>query len=295
MSTRSNLLILTCSFALGVFTHAQQKDSSKETTSPFVAKHLQLTYENFSLPLDKAANLQRQHHSDQDLYHLIVKKVAKKTATQETLTIISTAPSTPSIIEEISEQIYPTEWEPSILPGGELPETSATPTLPESIIPSSFETKNVGLTLEVTAAIVDRFTANGEGAKSLIEKINAPTTNPFEDPIDEVTQEQIIDAISKNQIHYDQIIELDLQPTLVFRAQDHIINPGKFQISKPNFEIQRLRTQLRLKPFAPTFLGTMTPPPSSKIHSEEKRVWFTFITAKIKSLPSQPHYNRTDK
>lgn len=138
------------------------------------ALNLSLCYETFSLPLAQAARFQRQRVADPELYERLVAMTEQGAAAQETFTMLRLRSGERASSESVGEQIYPTEYEPAELPnnvgigvaakgGKDSPEVPDPPALaaapPVASIDglrtpataTSFESRNVGLTLEAEA------------------------------------------------------------------------------------------------------------------------------------------------
>lgn len=153
----------------------------KDTKDPFadpgeplsVPVDISLCWETFSLPLDMAAKLQRQQLTDPELYKQLVAAVEKETAKQENFTLVRCRSGQKATVESISEQIYATEYEPARLSNSEdksgsssedEDEKKSAPNVPKPstspdqqkfagliipALPTAFDFKNVGHTLEV--------------------------------------------------------------------------------------------------------------------------------------------------
>lgn len=152
--------------------------------------NISIRYETFSLSLVDAAALQREKPGDTELYTKLIAMVARKEAKQESLIIVRSRSGQKSTVESISEQMYPTEFETpkypeaigaSFLPrkAHEEPKAEGTPPPKPSVVipdtaalaspppvsdlaglgtpatPTSFETRNVGDTLEVEPTLSD--------------------------------------------------------------------------------------------------------------------------------------------
>lgn len=137
--------------------------------------NISICYETFSLPLATAAKLQRELSSDAELYTRLVAAVEKQTARQESFTVLRAKSGQKATAESISEQIYPTEYEAPSLPNAvgvsivpppikdvdvptQVPDTAKLKDAPDlgsfdgvktPATPSAFETRNVGVTLEI--------------------------------------------------------------------------------------------------------------------------------------------------
>lgn len=143
------------------------------TVAQDAPRNIQTVYEIFSLPKSEAAELQRAGHDDAAFYKTIVSATANKKARQEHLLAIRGRPGNTVSARHVSNFISPTEFEPPELPNQvglfyEVPGTAteekpgvSIPVTPAitSIFPStpatptSFDTYNLGATLEVEPQI----------------------------------------------------------------------------------------------------------------------------------------------
>ena len=117
-----------------------------------------VTCEVFSLPLSEAAKLKRLRKSDAEDYAELVQRVESGKAKQEEFLMLRTTEGAGTTVEEISEMIYATEYEPPELPNeiGNLGEDiEKAKMLVTPATPSAFDTKNVGSTLEVALTAGD--------------------------------------------------------------------------------------------------------------------------------------------
>lgn len=111
-----------------------------------------ITCEVFSLPMSEAAKLKRLRKSDAEDYAELVKRLESGKVVQEEFLMFRTLAESATTVEEISEMIYATEYEPPELPNnigdlGDDPEKAKQLVTPAT--PSAFDTKNVGSTMEV--------------------------------------------------------------------------------------------------------------------------------------------------
>lgn len=117
-----------------------------------------VTCEVFSLPLSEAAKLKRARKTDGEDYAELVKRLESGKVVQEEFLMLRTVEGVGTSVEEISEMIYPTEFEPPELPNkiGNLPEDlEKAQALVTPATPSAFDTKNVGSTMEVELQIAE--------------------------------------------------------------------------------------------------------------------------------------------
>ena len=214
-------------------------------------RHLSVCVESFSLDMAEAAALRRRITDDSKLYEEILSRVAKGTAAQEYFGIICARSGERSIVENISELIYPTEYapnessKPSTAPSGSragpspaaAPASGPTPS-PSSLPPlgHSFETRNVGFILEVE-----------------------PTLNQTHD-----------------------IIDLRIAPQIVTLVDRSKWGKGNSEVEMPEFENQNMTLALTVRPRKPVLLGTPSRPPASKLTPDAaKKIWFSFVTVSV--------------
>lgn len=136
-----------------------------------------ICYETFSLDIGEAAELYHKKMGDTKMYAEIKARVAKGQAKLETFTVIRARSGEKALVESISELIYPTEFEHGNGPTPSDPSPTranikegTNPTIPPQvatnhfapaapagyfapILPTSFETRNTGVTLEVEPTI----------------------------------------------------------------------------------------------------------------------------------------------
>lgn len=96
--------------------------------------NLHVRYEVFSAPGAEAASLLRKGLSDEQLYETLVKMVNANESKQEALICVTTRSGQRSSSEAITEYVYPAEYG-------------------ESDTPAAYETRNIGITLEVEAIV----------------------------------------------------------------------------------------------------------------------------------------------
>lgn len=151
--------------------------SKPKSVSPGI--DLSVRYETFSLDLKAAAKLMRANLNDTELY---AKLAEAEEGTQESLTVIRVKSGLRGTAESIAEHIYPTEYDPGSLPqsvGIQLPPKSTAkgenavegpgepdPKTPSGAVeidglsqlaisasPTAYDTRNIGLTVEVEATM----------------------------------------------------------------------------------------------------------------------------------------------
>ncbi len=232
-------------------------DAAAETKGP---ANISVCYETFSLPLAMAAKLQRELTSDADLYTRLIAAVEKQTARQESFTVLRAKSGQKATTESISEQIYPTEFEPPELPNAvgvaivppdvkdvptPVPDTEKLKKAPDlgsfegvktPATPTSFETRNTGVVFEC---------------------------------------EPTLDMTGK-------IVDLRLVPDHVALVGRSSSGQGLSTVEMPVFESQRINTAAAILINQPYLLGTINRPPISKVDPDSaNRVWFAFVTATL--------------
>ena len=218
------------------------------TSVPTIPGAISLCYEAFSMPLEKAAALQRMNPTDEELYLKIIASVGTDSFSQETFAILRGRSGEIAKSQNIAETIYPVEFQPGTVPtslsvsssatdgkggGNAFPPAGSPFGLRIPATPSAFETRNVGFTLEA------------EGTLSEDERI----------------------------------IDLRIVPEYVALVGYTESGQEFSQTTMPEFESQRLTTAVSMEVGKPFLLGTMNRPPGSKQDADSaKRVWFAFIT-----------------
>ncbi len=215
-------------------------------------------FEAFSLPLGMAAELQRKGMTDPDLYQNLAAAAGKAEVKQEILTVLRGRSGQKAEISSVSEQIYPTEYQPQELPkslglsmepataGNEPPPDpeTAPPLVPSgffrSLIPPalavSFETRDVGLNIEM-------------------------------DPTLDQTEE---------------IVDLRLHLENVVFAGTSTWGEEEATTEMPTFETQRIPMSATVRVGKPFLLGTFNRPPVSAVDPDSaNRVWFGFVTVTL--------------
>ena len=210
-------------------------------------RHLSVCVESFSLDMTEAAALQRRITDDSKLYEEILTRVAKGTAAQEYFGIICARSGERSIVENVSELIYPTEYalsessQPSTAPpvtgANSSPATGPSPSLPSlPPIGTSFENRKTGFILEVE-----------------------PTMNQTHD-----------------------LIDLRISPQMVTLVDRSKWGKGDSEVEMPEFESQTMTLALTVRPRKPVLLGTPSRPPASKVTPDSaKKVWLSFVTVSV--------------
>ncbi len=210
-------------------------------------KHASICFETFSLDLADAAELRRKVMGDQKLYDEILTRVAKGQAVQESFSVLRSRSGEKALLENISEFIYPTEYEKASVPnslrltssGGEA-EKAGFPAVIAEATPTSFETRNTGLSLEIEPTLAQN----------------------------------------------DLIIDLRIAPNFTTLVEKSKFGKGASETEMPTFETQRIETSATVWAGRPFLLGTPSRPPVSKVDADSaKRVWFAFVTVDIIAVP----------
>jgi len=126
-----------------------------------------VTCEVFSIPLVEAADLKRKGLKDDKLYEELVSQLDLGKVRQEEFLTVRTVCGSTTTSEEVSEVIYASEYEPPELPNeiGNLPDDlEKAKLLVTPAMPSAFDTKNVGSTMEIEL--------QPDGGKAVQVKVN---------------------------------------------------------------------------------------------------------------------------
>jgi hypothetical protein len=220
-----------------------------------------ISYEAFSLPLAKAAAIQRENLPDAELYSRLVAAAEGEGVKQESLVVITAQSGHKATSEGISERIYPTEFESATMP-----ETVGVAILPEA-------GKDAPAAVPDTAKLKDAVPAEALG--SLVAPTN-PTA--FDTRNVGVTLE-----VEPTRNEDGDFIDLRIIPEHITDVGSAAWGQGVSTAEMPVFEEQSLNTGATLRVGAPVLLGTMNRPPVSKVDPDSaNRVWFAFVTATLK-------------
>lgn len=230
---------------------AEMTEEEREANRP---RQISICLESFSVDLADAAALQRAGLDDGKLYKELVDRGGKGKAVQEQFMIVRARSGEKAILENISEIIYPTEFEPGtgVKAAAPPPQPNAgaqtsspapapspaqdVPNAPVPATPTSFETRNTGATLEIEPTLAEN----------------------------------------------NEIIDLRIAPDLVTYVGRTKYGQGLSETETPVFETQRTNTALTLRAGHPCLLGTPSRPPVSQVDpNSAKRVWFTFVTPTV--------------
>ena len=223
-------------------------------------KNISICYETFSLPLAVAAKIQREQLSDSDLYARIAAAVEKQAARQETFTVLRARSGQRATTESISEQIYPTEYEPPELPNS----------VGVSIVPPPVK--------DVPTPVPDTEKLKDAPDLGSLEGIKTPATpTAFETRNTGVTFE-----IEPTLAETEKILDLRIAPGHVALVGHTTSGQGLSLIEMPVFENQSVNTSVTLHINQPFLVGTINRPPNSKMDPDSaNRVWFAFVTGTL--------------
>jgi hypothetical protein len=224
--------------------------SSAENEASPGPVNLSICYEDFSVPLEMAAALQRTQLDDAALYAKLTASLGKNEVKQETFVVLRARSGQKAMAEGIAEMIYPTEYEAAKIPNAAGEEKKkgeeakkADPVviakatgLATPALPTAFETKNTGFTIEIEPML-------SEDRK---------------------------------------FVDLRFVPEHVTLVGHSKWGQGISEAEMPEFECQRINTSATLRVGIPFLIGTMNCPPISKVDPDSSnRVWFAFITATL--------------
>lgn len=243
---------------------ANPKERSESSARPAqdagVPKNISICYETFSMPLSMAAGIRREELADSEVYERILSALDQEAVRQESFTLLRGRSGEKSTSESVSEQIYPTEFEPPELPNTvgvaivspkqddvptPVPETEKLLKAPDPealegirtpATPTAFETRNVGVTMEVESVLGD------DGS----------------------------------------LLDVRLAAEHVALVDQTTFGQGLSTVEMPVFETQRARTGVLLELNRPFLLGTVNRPPTSSLDADSaNRVWFAFVTGSL--------------
>ncbi|MDB6076685.1 MAG: hypothetical protein JWO82_432 [Akkermansiaceae bacterium] len=215
-------------------------------------KQVSICFEAFSLESGDAAALLRAGLDGKTLYEKVVQKVGEKSALQESLIVARTRSGEKAMVEGVSEQIYPTRFEPPY-GGPPLPSAPAARQQTEQslqqqqmdgrvpggsapAVPRNFETRSVGWSFE------------------------------------------IFPTIGMN----NKVIDLRFIPSRTVKAGNSSHGHGLAQVESPLFETQHIDTAVTVNAGTPFFAGTFNRPAEAQFEpATAKRVWLAFVTPTI--------------
>lgn len=151
--------------------YVKQAPPTNTGSRPEANPNISMCYETFSVPLALAAKLQRERQADAELYARLTNPVAKDGVRQESFDIVRGLSANKVRVVGVTEEIYPTEFEAPELPNTlgiavsspgsatannlskDNPPVAKLDSLPTPATPTSFDTRNVGRSLELVAVI----------------------------------------------------------------------------------------------------------------------------------------------
>ena len=239
---------------------SEEDANPSEKDGPLV---LSICLETFSLPLTDAAALQREELSDPLLYQRLLDGIKAGSTKQEHFSVIRCRSGETATNESIVEEIYPTEFEPAKMPnqvGVTLSDQSDKEEAPPEVGEEKLAQSSV-----VTEA-------------SLLSEIIAPATpSAFETRNTGATFE--VEAIIGRD---NSIFDLRLAPEFVFRNGLSEWGQDESMVKMPIYESNRMNTGITASKGKPSLIGTLNPPPNSKIDTDAaNKVWFAFVTPTI--------------
>lgn len=238
---KERIALVVCGALLGfpapVFAQNDNPFSGNEV--PKKGAMIKVVYEVFSLPMTKAAELQRAKLADSDFYLKLLAGLEDQSVKQESFLVSRSQSGYRARVEEVKDYIYPTEFDPPELPNM----VAGQPRKPKEgggsmrifpvtrVNPTSFETQPLGEILEVEAVINGHF------------------------------------------------IDLQLAPSKVSLIQKDTAGQGGAKIVMPRFARPRIRTGVHVRSGRPFYLGTISAPKELQPKEGEQRVSFAFVTA----------------
>ncbi|MDX1680268.1 MAG: hypothetical protein R3242_06015 [Akkermansiaceae bacterium] len=210
-------------------------------------KNISTCLEVFSMPIEVAAAMQRENLSDADCYKRIVNQLGNESVQQEMLIVLRSRSGERSTSEAIVEEIYPTEYESTVLPttlslGADSGNESGADTnqgaspIHAPCMPIAFDTRNTGEILDIE-----------------------PTLSP--------------DA---------KYCNMRMMPEQVLLTAFNTYGEGVSETRMPTFETRRVNSAFTVAIGKPFLIGTMSRASGSKIDSDtSNKVSFAFITINL--------------
>jgi hypothetical protein len=224
-------------------------------------RNLSLRFEDFSLDLATAAELERADLGDEELYRRLLALVAKKEARQESMTVIRARSGNKALAESIVETIYATEYEPPELPN----------TVGVSISPRKPATDG-----PAPAAVPDTDKLDQAVEASQLDGLRTPATPTAFETRNSGRTVEVEPTASADWA----IIDLRFACDYVLHVGTSKHGQGLSMAEMPEFESQRNTTAVTVAPGKPFLCGTVNRPPNSKVDADAaNRIWFAFVTA----------------
>jgi hypothetical protein len=278
MKLKPLFLLLAASAMMLQAQETQNKDTSREKSSkvdPFrertpaekaaqaknVPTNISISFETFSMPLQQAAQLQRENLADEEFYQRILADLTKDEVKQESLTIVRARSGETANADSIREYIYPTEYEEA-----EQPNTvGVSIAKKEKDKPDEIDQANL-------KALAD------SRPISEIKGLRTPATPTAFQTRNLGTSVEIQPTLGAS----GDIIDLRFKPESVLLAGKNEWGQEFSTTETPVFESQKTVTGATILPNRPYLLGTYNRPPNSTIDPDSaNRVWFAFVTARI--------------
>lgn len=226
-----------------------------------VPRNISVCYETFSVSLALAAKLQREDKTDAELYTLLAAGAEKDGIRQESFDMIRSKSSQKATVECISEEIYPTEYQPPSMPA----------TVGVAITPPAV--KDVPTPVPDTARLKDAPPLDALGGLR-----NPATPTSFETR----NAGRVFDVEATMSDSENPVVDLKLVPEHVTMVGRSAWGQGLSLTEMPVFETQSSKMSLTARPDQPILLGTLSRPPVSRVDPDsEQRVWFAFVTVMI--------------
>lgn len=171
--------------------YVRQAPPANTGSRPEANPNISICYETFSVPLALAAKLQRERQADAELYARLTNPVAKDGVRQESFDIVRSLSANKVRVVGVTEEIYPTEFEAPELPNtlGVAASSAGSATtdnlskdntpatrldnLPTPSTPTSFDTRDVGRSLELEATLM------GSPAGPFVDLVLSPSFVTF--------------------------------------------------------------------------------------------------------------------
>jgi hypothetical protein len=199
---------------------------------------LKFVYEVFSLPMTKAAELQRAKLADSEFYGKLVGGLKDKSVKQETFLIVRGLPGRRVSVEETKDYIYPTEFDP--------------PELPNMVAGQRQKDQEEGKTMRI---------------------FPVTPANPTSYEIETLGDSSEVEAALSG-----DLINVRLGPSRVTLIQKDISGQGLAKTVMPRFARPRIQTVIFSRSGKPAYLGTVSAPEELQPKDGEQRVFFAFVT-----------------
>lgn len=231
-----------------------RKDHIVETTKqPLAPSIISVTYETFSLPLEKAAALQRRRPTGASLYKALLNGLESGAVKQENFVILRSLNGQKSSSKSIVNRIYASQYEP--------PET-----------PNS-----VGI-----AAVYPADSKKPKSDQNTTEPLTSPLKTPSMPTTFNTRNVGVIVDVYPTLSADGLVIDLLIKPRHTSFAKFDSFGQGLSQATQPRIEGQFTDQKLTVKPGQPSLLGTMNRSSASEINpNAADEVWFAFVTAQV--------------